>query len=903
LLWPKKNPFFRAEALTQTLQGKPVHVLLTIAFPKSLEGWKKVIVSMMDISEQKRVEESLRLSQHRHHEVVETSVDGFWLVSKDGYLRDVNAAYVNMSGYSRSELLTMHISELEAQETTADTARHIEEVIQLGSDVFQTKHRRKNNVIWPVEVTVTYSELDGGSLFVFLRNIYQRQLAEYLTGMKHQLSEISFKGNVADVMRKALDSAEEITGSQIGFFHFVENDQETISLQVWSSNTLENMCQAEGDGAHYPISEAGVWVDCIHHRKAIIHNDYSTLPHKKGMPPGHPPLNRELTLPIFRQDKIVAVIGVGNKPANYLAQDIEVVQQIADIAYDYVERKQAEERIEYLAYYDALTGLPNRTLLFDRIKQAIAHSKRDSSSFALCFLDVDGFKPVNDRYGHEMGDKLLMEISFKLGKAIREGDSLSRLGGDEFIILLTKLGNPDDYEIIVKRILTSMAEPFIIDDIELQVTASIGLTFYPQDKHDADTMLRHADQAMYKAKASGKNQYYIHDYAFEQQRIEGQKILSLIKPGIEAGQFELFYQPKVNIKNGAVIGLEALIRWHHPERGLLAPGLFLPYLENTSEEILLGNWVIQEAVQQIQAHLSEGVEIPISINISALHLQHSHFVSYLNKQLDSVGRNIADYLEFEILETASIEDTSIVAELMGQCADLGIKFSLDDFGTGYSSLTYFHRLPIDILKIDQHFVRDILDDPDDWKIVQGVINLAEQYHRPVIAEGVESIEIAAMLMSLGNTLMQGYAISRPMPQKNVRHWLQQWQSKGLWKDLQQLTFSKDTDTVLQVAILSHSRWVEKVVNHITSDSSPNLPELSASKCSFSHWYNGLGNFQYGMHPSYPFIGPKHEKVHQLAKQLIQDENNAKKQSELLAQLQQAKKELIESLMLLQAQKK
>jgi len=893
--------YFRAEALTQTLQGNPIHILLTIAFPKNLEGWKKVIVSMMDISEQKRIEASLRFSEHRHQEVIETAVDGFWLLSKDGFLKEVNAAYVTMSGYTRQELLTMHIRNLEVQETINDIQQHIETVIQQGSDVFQTKHKRKNGVIWPVEVTVTYSTLDGGCFFVFLRDIYQRQLTEYLTNLKHQLSEIAYKGNVAGIMTEALDTAEAITGSQIGFFHLVEPDQETISLQVWSTNTLKNMCHAKGEGAHYPVSEAGVWVDCIHQRKPIIHNNYAALPHKKGMPPGHAHLDRELTVPVLRQDQIVAVMGVGNKPVDYYPQESDVVQQIADIAYDYIQRKQAEERIEYLAYYDVLTGLPNRTLLLDRINQAIAHSKRIKRSFALCFLDVDGFKPINDRYGHEIGDQLLMEISLRLKDAIREGDSLSRLGGDEFIMVLTQLDNPDDYEIIIKRILSALAEPFVMDAIQVQVTASIGITFYPQDDHDADTLLRHADQAMYKAKASGKNQYYIHDYAFEQQQKDGQEIVSLIKPGIKAGQFELFYQPKVNIRNGEVIGLEALIRWHHPQRGLLAPGLFLSYLENTNEAILLGNWVIQQAIQHLETHLSEGLNISISVNISAQHLQHSHFVGFLKEQLEHASSNIANYLEFEILETASIEDTTVVAALMGQCAELGIKFSLDDFGTGYSSLTYFHRLPIDILKIDQHFVRDILDDPDDWKIVQGVINLAEQYHRPVIAEGVESIEIAAMLMSLGNTFMQGYAISRPIPQREIRSWLMQWQNKGLWKELQQLALSNDSDIAIQVAILSLERWVEQIINAVDSNNPSMLPELSSFQCSFSHWYQGLGKFLYGSNPSYPFIGPKHEKVHQLGKRLIESEQTEQQKQSSLDTLQEAKQELITAIICLQAQ--
>jgi len=853
------------------------------------------------IMERERSQQALQESELRQRKVVETALDGFWIVSKKGQLLDVNSAYIQMSGYTREELLAMHINDLEALESNTATAEHIKKIIDSGSDVFESKHRKKNGVIWAVEVTATYSNLDDGCFFVFLRDIYHRKLSEHLINLRNQLADTVFKGTVADVMTTTLNYAEKVTSSNIGFYHFVESDENTVSLQVWSSNTLKNMCNAKGEGAHYPVSDAGIWVDCIHKRKPIIHNDYPSLTYKKGMPEGHPALLRELTIPIFRYDKIVAVLGVGNKPVEYSQQDIEIVQQITDIGYDYVERKQADDHIEYLAYYDELTGLSNRTLLFDHINQAIAFSKRSKDCFALCFLDLDSFKPVNDRYGHEVGDPLLIEFTQRLTPLIRDVDSFCRLGGDEFVILLTQLPKPDDYKVIIERILNSVATPFQINDLQILVTTSIGITFYPQDNHDADTLLRHADQAMYKAKAEGKNRFYIHDLAYAQQIKESQEILKEVKTGLENNEFVLFYQPKVNMSNGEIIGLEALVRWNHPERGILAPGLFLPYLDDTIEEIHLGKWVLKKALEQIAQWQSEGLNIPVSVNVSAQQLQQTDFVVYISFLLKGYPEGIAHYLELEVLETSAIHDTSTAVAVMQQCSDLGIKFALDDFGTGYSSLTYFHRLPIDILKIDQHFVRDILNDPDDWKIVEGVISLATQYHRPVIAEGVESIEIAILLMYMGNTLMQGYVISKPMPVDKVNGWILDWKNNGIWLELEKNTYKEKTDFILQVAVFSHKRWVNQIIEYVLSNGLSVLPELSDSNCTFFHWYNGIGKFNYGTNSNYPFIAPKHEKVHQIAEQLINVKNTTKQKEKLIQSLHNGQDELVKALLLLSEQ--
>ncbi len=669
-------------------------------------------------------------------------------------------------------------------------------------------------------------------------------------------------------MRKALDTAEKVTYSQIGFFHNVEKDQETVSLQVWSTRTLKEMCFAEGHGLHYPVSEAGVWVDCIHQRRSVIHNDYQSLPHRKGMPRGHAELVREVVVPVFREGLIVAVLGVGNKAQDYDDNDEMLVSRVADMAYDFVERKEAEQRIEYMAYYDVLTGLPNRELLADRLKQAVAQSRRTEQTLAVCYLDLDGFKPVNDLYGHHVGDALLVKLGERLRSSLREGDTLARLGGDEFILLLGNLTSLYDGEQIIHRVLQSINEPFEIEGRRILISGSIGATVFPMDDGDADTLLRHADQAMYQAKASGKSSYKLYDPLQNHKAHAHRQALEEFGQALQHNEIVLHYQPKIDLGSGEVKGLEALARWRHPDKGMIPPGDFLPVIEGSPEEYLLGEWVLKSALDQHMAWRAQGLILPVSVNVSPRHIQLQGFTDFLARLLDEYPKDIAGLLELEVLETSAIGDTSQVADIMNACAALGVQFSLDDFGTGYSSLTYFHRLPINVLKIDQNFVRNMLDDVQDLDIVEGVLRLSEALNRPVVAEGVETVEIGMMLLQLGCRYAQGYGIARPMPAERVAPWLREWSGSNLWCSLKDETEGNPELFDLNVSIFSHRRWMERVVAGVESANPDALPEVAENHCQFGRWYQGIGKARYGAHPSFAFIKPKHHRVHELATEIV-----------------------------------
>ena len=438
--------------------------------------------------------------------------------------------------------------------------------------------------------------------------------------------------------------------------------------------------------------------------------------------------------------------------------------------------KKYQDEVEQIAFHDILTGLPNRLLVSDRLKQSLAQAERAEQSLAVCYLDLDGFKPVNDSFGHEAGDKLLIEIARRLQTSVRANDTVGRLGGDEFVLLLTNLENTHEVYEVLQRVMEAIAQPVVIDEThEVNVTASIGIALFPQDSKDPDTLLRHADQAMYVAKESGKNRYFLFNIEQDATMKAEQDIMAGISGGLGRNEFVLYYQPKVNMKTGAVIGAEALIRWQHPEQGLLLPAAFLPLVEAYPSGVELGEWVIDAVFAQLTEWHEQNFDIPVSVNIGTHHLQQVGFVRGLRERFAAHPAVQPGHIELEIVESSAMEDLDNTSQTLQACNEIGLQFAIDDFGTGYSSLTYLKRLPVDILKIDQSFVRGMLNDPEDLSIIEGVIGLAKAFHYQVIAEGVETASHGERLLTLGCDLAQGYAIARPMPGAELPEWVATWQ--------------------------------------------------------------------------------------------------------------------------------
>jgi diguanylate cyclase (GGDEF)-like protein/PAS domain S-box-containing protein len=450
---------------------------------------------------------------------------------------------------------------------------------------------------------------------------------------------------------------------------------------------------------------------------------------------------------------------------------------------DITTAKEHEQQLEHIAHYDALTSLPNRVLLADRLKQAMLQVQRRAQRLAVVYLDLDGFKAVNDLHGHEAGDHLLMALAVRMKAALREGDTLARIGGDEFVAVLVDLVDATESMPMLNRLLAAASEPVYWNTAVLQVSASLGVTLYPQEgdeELDADQLQRQADQAMYQAKVSGKSCYHFFDATHDRNVRDHHESLERIRCALTAGEMVLHYQPKVNMRTGEVIGVEALIRWQHPQRGLLAPGLFLPGIENHALAVELDEWVIHTVLTQIQSWQDAGLQLPVSINVGARLLQRQDFVQRIQTMLAAHPGVDPRNVELEVLETSALMDIDRVSWSIQECRDIGVKFSLDDFGTGYSSLAYVKRLPVSQLKIDQSFVRDMLVDNDDLAILRAVMGLAAAFQQGVLAEGVETAEQGIALMQLGCDFAQGYFISRPMPAHDIPAWVSSWKVDATW---------------------------------------------------------------------------------------------------------------------------
>lgn len=436
----------------------------------------------------------------------------------------------------------------------------------------------------------------------------------------------------------------------------------------------------------------------------------------------------------------------------------------------------ANSALTLSANYDALTGLPNRKLLGNLIDQALSKSLQTNKYVAIVCIEVDGFKKVNDTYGENLRNRLVKKVVSQFTRILREGDTLSRIGGDEFVVIINNLSKPSASDAIVSRLLKSVSGTLLVKKKSLKITTSAGLTCYPLDNVSRDELIKHADHAMYIAKQKGINNRHVFDIEKDVAEKHHNEELRRIAQALKDDEFLLYYQPKVDLRTNEVVGFEGLIRWDHPDNGLLAPAMFLPVVENDILGIEMGRWVINKALLQLQYALSIGYDIPISVNISPLHLQHDEFVSDLKEILSRYPNFKAGSLEFEILETSALKDIDIVSTVIRECNKLGVLSSIDDFGTGYSSLTYLRRLPADFLKIDQSFVKGVLTSSDDKAIVQGIIELAKIFNLKVVAEGVETPEHGEILLSMGSYIAQGYGIAKPMPAKDILTWLVNWKN-------------------------------------------------------------------------------------------------------------------------------
>ena len=937
-----------------------------------------------------------------------------------------------------------------------------------------------------------------------------------------------------DLMQYALERIEELTDSEISFIHIVDQAKQEIQLVAWSHNTLKEYCHVTDYESHYPIREAGAWADAARQKKIVIINDYASYQHKKGLPTGHSPLKRMISLPVIEKDQVVLLAGIGNKNSDYNQLDtdtcllicnelwhlvkerrsvdkiesqknkyerllndlgnnhlvfshngaegilnyvsegivdifeisvdevlhkawfekvnwlpdsieegtkfiariisgedlnnqfflrfitpksqqekIVLIQQhgvyekdklisidglVTDITQEVASEKslkqaatvfesanegifisdknnkivQANERVceitgykieeilganpnmfssghqdkefyqklwkslldnglwegeiwnrrkdgevypqslkisvvydtnnepeyfialfadithekeyqlelEKMAHYDALTNLPNRFLLSDRITQAIASIQRTEDIIALMFIDLDGFKQVNDLYGHQAGDHLLKTIASRFVDTVRESDTVSRIGGDEFVVLIT--GNQHIHELynIAKRLLIDASKEVEYEEQSLKVSCSIGVVYYHHkysEKIGSEQLLRLADQTMYEAKQQGKNRIV----QYEWYNLNEKKALL---DAIQNQEFELFFQPKVNCRSSQILSLEGLVRWNHPQKGILSPDKFLGKIQQFGLMDTISQYILKQGVQALINFNKKGYRFGVSLNIEGSILLNEDFCNLLI-QLFEDNHNIApQQLTLEILESSALEQVQKIAQQIIRFQTKGFKFAIDDFGTGHASLNYLKNLPVNEVKIDQMFIREIFTETNSLSIIEAIKSMAEAFNLTVVAEGAETQEHIKLLLQLGVNIIQGYAIAKPMSQEQTYAWLQKPNLDPNWENIYEINSHKKR---ILKAQLAHTAWVDKIESAVLHNSSlENIQILSHLRCEFGLWLHSKGLETFKYQTTFDQVNRTHQEIHNIARKAVQaktvfDDEEAIRQLNLL----------------------
>lgn len=672
----------------------------------------------VDITERKRMTDLDEM-------ILQTAMDAYLMVDKHGNIKAVNETACSMMGYTREELLNLNIDDIDLlyEEHGKPAHERLDNVRLAGAMQFEARHRCKEGHIIDVEVSVRY--LPGQELFpAFVREITARKQAEqslHLAATVFESHEGMFVTNANKIIQQVNRAFTEITG-------YSREDAIGKSPKILNSGRHDTEFFAEMD-VHLGMS--GSWQGEIWNR----HKDGHISPQWLA---------------------ITAVYGHNNELLHYVGTLVDISM-----------RKAAEDEIKTLAFYDPLTRLPNRRLLTDRLQQALLACARSGHKGALMYIDLDNFKTLNDTQGHYKGDLLLQQVSERLIHCVREGDTVARIGGDEFVVLLENLSEfaheaASQIEMVGKKILAALNQPYELEGYECHSTPSIGATLIAVHDCGYEELMKQADLAMYAAKTAGRNTLRFFDPAMQAVVSARASMEKELREALREQQLRLHYQAQVG-RHGELVGAEALVRWQHPQRGMISPAEFIPLAEATGLILPLGQWVLRTACQQllIWAKDADSAQLTIAVNVSARQFRQLDIVEQVLGILQETGAN-PQLLKLELTESLLVDDVEDTISKMEQLKAAGLCFSLDDFGTGYSSLTYLKRLPLDQLKIDQSFVRDVLTDPNDAAIARTIVALGQSMGLSVIAEGVESAEQRDYLASQGCYAYQGYYFGKPV---------------------------------------------------------------------------------------------------------------------------------------------
>ena len=734
------------------------------------------VVMHIDITERRQAEEALRESELELRTMFDSALDGILVTEIDsGKFLAGNPAICQMLGYKREELVKLGIADIHSRPDAPSAIEQIDRYLR-GDIPSSTDAciRRKNGSVFYADITRTPIPLGGKDcLLSMFRDITERKAAQdriaqlnrvyaMLSGINTLIVRVRDR---AELFQEACRLAVDAGGFRMSLIAIVAKDG-TQTVPVASSGKSEALVTAIRTILASPEDAPKTLVArAIRDKTTIVANDSQNDPTVLFAKQYADASIRSIAvLPLLVADQAIGVLALyGSEPELFHAEELKLLTELAgDIAFA-VDHLDKQERLNYLAYFDVLTGLPNRTLFYERLTQGLALARRNQSLLAVLSVDLDNFKTVIDTLGHGVGDLCLLEVGRRLTACLRETDTVGRISGDKFSIILPEIEHSEAAANVARKVIASGRKAYLIDGHELFVSVSIGITLFPDDADSSDALVGNADSAMYRAKDQGRNTYQFFTAEMNRNNQDKLRLEADLHYALLRGEFLLYYQPKVSCTTGKVTGFEALLRWQHPQRGLVGPIDFIPALEATDLIIDVSAWVLATACAQAQRWHAAGLGTPtIAVNVSGRQMLGDSLNQMVRQALDASGLAPA-YLELELTESQLMKDAENVIGILARLKAMGVKLSVDDFGTGYSCLAYLKRFSIDSLKVDRAFVRDIIADPNDVSITRAIITLAHSLKLKVVAEGVETEGQLGLLIANHCDEIQGYYFSRPLP--------------------------------------------------------------------------------------------------------------------------------------------
>ena len=843
--WPSVQADFehmmdgeRKETLAVPVRRKDGSIFLANVERISIElgGQVNVLAVFADVTEQVVAENALRNSEAHLHTLVDTIPDLIWRKDVNGVYLSCNPAFERLFGATEVAIVGKTDNDFVASDLAESFLAH--------DRAAMATLRPMINEEW-----VTYADT-GTRALLETTKVPMRDASGKLVGVLgigHDITQQRQATEALQAERARLQNA--IDAAQAGTWEW---DTATEVLRV-NDRAAEMLGYPLGALREVPYAEYNAW---IHADDQLIHKQLM-MRHLSGELP-----NFAMELRMRHQDGHWVWCRTQGRVMQRDAQGQPLL--VSGISIDISEQKTHRELIDHITHNDALTGLPNRQRFVGVLAQTMATHTPDRH-LAVAYIDLDNFSAINLIHGMEVGHQLIVAVSQRLAGEMGQNQYLAHIGGDDFAVIMSQLQQPEDSVTRVEALLKVIADPLPLNGLTLSVTASIGVALLaPGDKVDAEQLLRQADQAMYRAKQSGKNRRYQFDPVTDEITRERLARLDEIRQGLLHDEFVLHYQPKVRLSTGEVIGFEALIRWQHPQRGLLSPYAFIGLVEQHPMAITLGDWVIDTALAQLAQWQAQDLKTSVSVNIDAMQLLDADFADRLQLQLRRQPTVSASQLELEILETGALGNMAQVSALIAQLQELGLSCALDDFGTGYSSLTFLKQLGARTLKIDQSFVFGMLDDAEDATIVNSVLGLARNFDRLAVAEGVETEAHGCLLIEFGCEFGQGYAIARPMPATQVLPWLTQWQLPASWASSRKVG---PAGIPMLLAEVEHRAWLKHIQAYVTLPSKTLLP-TNSQHCRFGLWLRRGSTVDRLQHqPGFSQLQELHNAIHQRANAL------------------------------------